>query len=434
MKGIPKLRKPKSLKVGPLRRSALALGLAGGLVGGMLLGAAPASAGVGSMPGALTLTPASGATTLTPTWATSVGCPSGFQASAVVQAGNTALSAIAASVVLNASTGANLTVGFGGSLQATMARIETNSGTANGGTVELFVQCASQGGDLGSTTNVMSTFVTYSADGSTYSTSSTAPATGTTTTLTTSNTSPNTCTAVMLTATEVAADTTHPAGNVQFLAGGTAIGGAVAVNSSGVATLSYTFTSAGTVSVTAMFTPTSSSYSSSTSAAVTETVTAGTNCNSGVEPISVTVPASGVFTLTVPTTTVNLSVTGSTATGALNAITVSDTRNTYPGWSVSGLEAAFTGSGTAAGSTIPGDQLGWVPTGTLATGAILGPTVAPGTSPGLGDTAQVLASAVAGGGFGTSSIAANLTLDIPATAKAGPYSGAMTITALTTGP
>ena len=428
------LRKLKSPNAGRLRRAAVAAGLAGGLVGGMLLGAGPAQAALGTQPGTVNLVPPTGATSSTPTWATTVACPSGFQGSAVfeeVHSDGTTFTTI--SPVVNSST-TSLAAPFTGTLQATIATIQSIGGIPNGGTQELFVQCASGTGGTGNVQNVMDIFITYSADGTTYSTANAPPATSTTTTLATSNASPTTCTAVTLTATEVAADTTHPAGNVQFMAGGTALGGVVAVNSSGVATTSTTFTTAGTVSVTAVFTPTSSSYSASTSAAVTETVTAGTGCNSGTEPISVTVPASGAFTLTVPTTTVTLTVTGSTATGALNAITVSDTRNTYPGWSVSGQEADFTGSGTAAGSTISGNQLGWVPTDTaLATGAALGPTVAP-VSPGLGTTAAVLAlahAATPGAGFGTSTLSANLTLDIPPTAKAGPYAGAMTITAVT---
>ncbi len=428
-----KLRKLKSPNAGRLRRTALALGLAGGLAGGMLLAAAPAHAALGTETG-LVLTPSSGATSTTPTWSTTVGCPSAESASAVVEFVYTnGTSYASASAVVNASSTLNLAAPFsGGSLAATMANIESLGGFASGGTQELFVQCASAAGGTGTVLNEMNVFVTYT--GTNYATESSPPATSTTTTLTTSNASPTTCTAVTLTATEVAADSTNPAGNVQFLAGGTAIGGVVAVNSSGVATLSYTFTTTGTVSVTAMFTPTSSSYASSTSNTVTETVTAGTGCNTGTEPISVTIPTSGTFTLTVPTTTVTLTVSGSTATGSLNPITVSDTRNNYPGWSVTGQEANFTGSGSALGDFISGNQLGWVPSETaLATGATLGPTVAP-AAPGLGTTAAVLASAAPGGGVGTSTLSAALTLDIPATAVAGPYTGSMTITAVTTGP
>ena len=148
-------------------------------------------------------------------------------------------------------------------------------------------------------------------------------------------------------------------------------------------------------------------------------------------PVTFTVSTSGSFTFTVAAGAVNLTVSGSNATGALPPITVSDTRNSFPGWSVSGQVSDFTGSGTAAGSTISGNQLGWVPTATsLGTGVTLGGTVTPGPL-GLGSTAAVLGSAHAGSGFGTSVLSANLTLAIPAAATAGDYTGSLTVTAVT---
>ena len=113
---------------------------------------------------------------------------------------------------------------------------------------------------------------------------------------------------------------------------------------------------------------------------------------------------------------------------------MSDTRNTFPGWSVSGQSTEFTGSGTAAGSTIPGNQLGWVPTATaLGDTVTLGAPVVP-ASPGLGTTPATLASAPAGHGFGTSTLGANLTLAIPAPAAAGAYTAGLTVTAVTSVP
>ena len=101
---------------------------------------------------------------------------------------------------------------------------------------------------------------------------------------------------------------------------------------------------------------------------------------------------------------------------------------------MSGQVSDFTGSGTAAGRTMSGNQLGWMPTGTsLATGVTLGGTVTPGR-PGLGSSAAVLAQAFAGGGVGTSALGANLTLAIPATAAAGPYASTLTVTAVTSLP
>jgi hypothetical protein len=159
--------------------------------------------------------------------------------------------------------------------------------------------------------------------------------------------------------------------------------------------------------------------------------------SAGSEPVTVAIPPSGALTVSVAPGTAALTQSGSTATGNLPDVTVSDTRNTYPGWSVSAQVSAFTGSGTAAGSTISGDQLGWVPVaaGPLVGGATLGPAVAPGTSPGgLGDTSAVLAEASPGFGFGTNTLGADLTLDIPAAALAGPYTASLTITYIETGP
>jgi hypothetical protein len=143
--------------------------------------------------------------------------------------------------------------------------------------------------------------------------------------------------------------------------------------------------------------------------------------------------------VSVATGAVNLSVTGLVGTGTLPNVTITDTRNSYPGWSVMGQESTFTSAATPS-TPISGNQLGWAPA--AATGSntfdgthvVLGPTVAP-ASPGLGTTAGVLALAHAGYGAdpsgATSWIAnAGLTLDIPATTTAGAYTGQLTITYL----
>jgi hypothetical protein len=102
------------------------------------------------------------------------------------------------------------------------------------------------------------------------------PQTSTSTTLTGTPASPVAQgSSVTLTATEVATDSTHPAGNVQFFQGKSALGAPQAVNTSGVAVLTTTAlapTAPAGTQVTATFTPTSSSYASSTSNALTYTV------------------------------------------------------------------------------------------------------------------------------------------------------------------
>jgi hypothetical protein len=404
--------------------------VAGATIGGTtLIAAGAAQAAIGTQPGHVQLVPASGPTSSTPTWATDEACPTGFQGSAVFEEVHADGTFTTISPAVNGTATA-----FTGTLQASIAVIQSIGGIPNGGTQELFVQCASGAGGTGNISNYMNIFITYSANGSTYTTSATGPAqaVNTTTTLTASPNPAQVGATVTLTATVTAADSSSAAGSVQFEAGGTAINGPVTV-SGGVATTTTTFSAAGTVALSAVFTPTSTTAYNGSTGTYSETVTA-TNPNSGTEPLAVTVPATGTFTLTVGTGTVTLAVSGANATGALNPITVSDTRNTSPGWSVSGQTSDFTGSGSAAGGTISGNQLGWVPTDTsLATGATLGGTVTP-AAPGLGTTAAVLAQAHAGNGVGTSALGANLTLVIPAAAKAGPYAATLTVTAVTSLP
>jgi hypothetical protein len=422
---------PKTPRARRLARAAMFVGVACATAGGMVLGAGAAHAALGTEPGDVALTPGSGATTGTPTWATTVACNTGFQGSAVFRL---VLPSGATQSISGATN--SVTAAFNGTLLDSIQTIAEVYGLANGSTSELVVVCYSGASLTGTASPEMDTFLTLSADGSSYSTSSSPPsATSTTTTLTASPNPATTGQTVTLSATESASDSTNPAGSVQFEVGGTAIGSPVAVNSSGVATTTTTFASAGTQALSAVFTPTSTSYASSTGT-FSETVNVATTSTTGSEPIAVTVPAVGSFTLTVATGTVTLAVNsaGTSAAGALNPITVSDTRNTFPGWSVSGQASNFTGSGTAAGQSIAGNQLGWVPTDTsLATGATLGPTVT-GAAPGIGTTSAVLASAVPGGGVGTSALGANLNLIIPASTEAGPYASTLTVTAVTTGP
>jgi len=242
---------------------------------------------------------------------------------------------------------------------------------------------------------------------------------------------------VTLTAVEEAADSTHPPGSVQFEVGGTAIGNPVPVNSGGAATTTTTFAAAETESLSAVFTSADATALNTSTGSLSLTVQPAPP-NSGTVPLAVTIPVTGTFTLTVDTTdTVTLPVTGLTATGATTPVVVSDTRNTYPGWSVSGQDSDWTGTGSAAGGTIPGNQLGWTPTGTaLAPGVTLGPLVTPGSGSGLGFTPQVLAMVHAGlgNGFGTSTLGADLILAIPPVSPAGPYTSGLNITAVPANP
>jgi hypothetical protein len=382
------------------------------------------------------LIPPSGATSLTPGWATTTYCPAAYLFSAALYTLNSDGSlGTRISPVVTTNVGAP----FSGTLLGDVAQDISGTGVTDGETDVFEVVCFGPLGAAGEGDDIGSIYVTLSADGSSYTSSGTPPPlTATTTTMTASPQPAVPDTQLTMTATVTAADGTYPAGSVLFELGGPGspvfIGGPVAVNADGVATTTSTYFSyvAGSYLLEAVFTPANIfSYASSTGT-FTETV------NGGTVPVTVTIPPSGAFTVTVTPGTVTLAEQGTSyplvAAGMLQPVTVADTRNTYPGWSASGQASVFTGGGTAAGSTIPGDQLGWVPTGILAGGAALGPTVAPGTSPGLGDTAQVLAAATPGNGTGTSTLGANLTLDLPSTALAGPYTATLTLTFAESGP
>jgi hypothetical protein len=431
MKGIPALR----LK--GLKRAAVLTGATGLVLGATLLGTSQAHALtiLGNDPGGISLSPASGATTTVPTYSTNVACPTGFQGSGTVyinDPGGGGLDQLAPtnnSVASPFSGTDNFSIG---------TELEVFPDLA-GNTAEIFVQCNSGPSATGTSEDVMDTFITFNAAGTQYTTSATPPSgpISTTTTLTASPSPAYVGQTVTLTAT-VAGGSPAPTGTVTFESGGTTIGTGPVTLASGVATTTTTFAATGTESLSAVYTPaTGTSFTASTGTA-SLTVNAAP-ANSGIIPLAVTVPAIGTFSLTVDTTdTVTLAVpsSGGNGTGATTPIVVTDTRNTYPGWSVSGEDSSWTGTGSAAGGTISGNQLGWTPTDTaLGSAVTLGPTVAP-ASPGLGSAAAVLASATAGlgNGYGTSTLGANLTLAIPATAPAGPYTSGLTITAVTSNP
>jgi len=421
MKGIPIFRLKR------LKRTAVLLGAGALVAGASLLGSTAAHAAVGTQPGTITLNPSSGPTSTTGiTYATTIPCPAGNNSSASVRIVDPVTGTQSQLAPINNA----VTAPFSGTFNATFALAASVMPNIVGATSEIVVQCFSGVSGGGTAVAVMDTFVSISADGSTYQVVS-----GTTTPTTTNLVvSPNPATAgqtVTLTATVSPSNAT---GSVQFSTGGTAVGTPQTV-SGGVASMTTQAGAAGTEAFSAAFTPTGNFGASSGNFSLTVNP-AGTN--SGVIPLAVQVPATGQFTLTVDTTdTVNLVVSGSTGTAATTPIVATDTRNTFPGWSVSGQDSNWTGSGTAAGATISGNQLGWQPTntGTLPQGVTLGPTVTP-ANPGLGTTPAVLASVHAGNGngVGTSTLGANLTLAIPTGQAAGPYTSGLTITAVDTNP
>lgn len=153
--------------------------LAGGVVvGAALLGvyaahAAPAArAGLGTQPGAVTLNPASGATSGKPTWSTKIACAAGFQGSAVFREVHADGTTNSVSRVVNGTSAP-----FGGTLQAPISAIQAAGHVADGGTQELVVICFSGRSLTGTSHPQMSTFITYSANGASY-TSGSSPSSG----------------------------------------------------------------------------------------------------------------------------------------------------------------------------------------------------------------------------------------------------------------
>jgi hypothetical protein len=383
----------------------------------------------GSQPGALTLSPSSGASTLTPTWSTSSACPAGFQTNATlsVMADDGTEQQISVPVI-----GALVGAPFNGTLEASMGDILSVAGPA-GETYEFVVDCHATAGLRGEL--VQSTFVTYSADGSSWTSSGTAPTGPTGPVATTTSLSANPTTAlqgasVALTATVTGAGA---AGNVEFFSGADSLG--TSPVASGKATMSVSSLAVGVDPITAKFEPTdSTAFSGSTSSAVNVTIVAS-NGDNGTETINVNVPLSeGVFTMTVSPNAVQLTdaVNNGTkfeSTGALSPVTVSDGRQqSKPGWSISGQVSDF----TSGSNTIDGNDLGWAPaitTPNSANDVTAGAAITAGSNPGL-KQGGALAKAAAGAGIGTTVLGANFDLQFPVDTQPGAYGATLTVTAI----
>ena len=422
-----------STSIGRAKRLTLALGIAGATVGMGLLAAAPAQAGVGSQPGHVTMTPATGSLTDTtiPTWQTDSACPTGFTDSAVLDAYT--LSGTEVSFVSQFVQG--VTAPFGGSLQGTLGQFVDLGVLNTNTTYELVVHCNDPVGNFQS---VQSMYLTLGATD--WQTSPTPPASNATPTTTALTATPNSAApgdAVALDATVTAnSGSTTPVGNVQFVDGATPLGSPVAVNASGAASSSITSLGCGTHSIIAKFAPTDpNAFAASTSSAVTVTINGAACALSGTETVNVAIPNTGAFTFTVDGTPVSLGTATANgnnleATGQLSPVTVSDTRNTVPGWSVAGQTSDFS-DGT---HTIDGNSLGWTPaitTPNAANDVTAGTAIAPGSNPGLKQGGD-LASAAATKGSGTTVLGGGLDLVVPASTNAGSYSATVTLTAIDT--
>lgn len=418
-----------------VRRTVVMFGLVGTTVSAALLlpASAQAATPIGKDPGHLMLNPASGAISAKPTWSTDTACNVAFNASAKLQIVEDSGTVISAS-----GTVTSVSAPFSGTLQAAMSGIVSVAHLVAGHTYEFVIAC--QSSSLASDPE-QSTFVTISADGTSWSSSATPPG-GAVTTATTLSASPTSVTQggnVTLTATVAASDTAtnDAAGRVEFFDGAASLGSTAV--SGGTAALSVSGLAVGTNSITAKFEPTdSTAFAGSTSAAVTVTVTSGSTTpppGGGQETINVNIQqaAGGDLTLTVDNTPVALSTpnnigTALESTGSLSPVTVTDSRvPVEPGWDVTGSVSDF----TSGANTISGNDLGWSPkiaTQDTARDVTAGSGVTAG-SPGLKSPAP-LAAAAANHGAGTTVLGADLDLRVPVDTAAGSYSSTLTVTLL----
>ncbi|MDG4792754.1 hypothetical protein [Micromonospora sp. WMMD1082] len=113
------------------------------------------------------------------------------------------------------------------------------------------------------------------------------------------------------------------------------------------------------------------------------------------------------------------------ATGAIDPISVTDTRAGGPEWSISGQVSDFTGG-------LSGGYLGWNPRVlTAGAGAVAGDAVTSSITGGAGlSESSALATAPNGHASGTASIGADLDLRLPVDTAPGSYTTILTITAL----
>jgi hypothetical protein len=153
--------------------------LAGVVVaGGVLLGgyavqdAQGAQTALGTDPGAVALNPASGSVSGTPTWSTSTACPAGYQGSAVFRAVRSDGTTFSISPAAD-----KVTAPFSGTLQGPITEIQSVAGVPKGGSQEFVVICFSGDSLTGTSHPDMDTFITYLGNGTSYTTSSVAPAT-----------------------------------------------------------------------------------------------------------------------------------------------------------------------------------------------------------------------------------------------------------------
>ena len=456
-----------------LKRAAALFGVGAVAVGGMVIGATQAQAltQVGSTAKVL-LSPASGSTTTANLAYSSDACPTGNQGSGQLRLFDPNSTTPLTNGFTNLAAVSNAVASpFSGTMNTTLNTVATGIFTdvANG-TAEIGIECfTGPSGTSPSGPPVVADFSYVHFSGATgvenYLNDTNGPAASVTVTLTAN---PTTGTVGQSVSLKAVVSVPSATGSIQFEDTSTATPTILATVplSGGQALSSFTPSAANATGepLKAVYVPSGNFTFSDTATDAIALVVNAASPNSGSIPLAVVVPSTGVFQVTIDTKDwVQLIVTDPTnpiqATANTTNINVVDTRNNFPGWSVSGQSTQFSGTIPPASaslnafptftnpSTVPADhgsqtiaanQLGWTPNPLPATPVVPGLTpgaaVAPVTG-GLGTSAQVLASvhAATGNGFtGTAGVnlTAALTLAIPANQEAGPYAGDLNITSV----
>ncbi len=244
--------------------------------------------------------------------------------------------------------------------------------------------------------------------------------------------------------------TVTPAGTpgaVEFRDGGTLLGTQSA--NAGTAGLTVANLAEGDHLLTATFVPAvPADFAASTSPVVPFTVTPPVVVPNPGDPL----PPSPVFetitttvapgalvisvagtNVTLPPLTLNGDSTLYSTTGAIQTVTVTDTRAGAPGWSVSGRVDQF----ASGANQINAQNLGWAPNLVSKGDGLkinLGGQIAPANAVAAADagvfglkSSRTLATAT---GLGTAKLGADLTLLAPTSTLAGTYQGLLTLTAI----
>jgi hypothetical protein len=467
MKGIPTLSRSR------LKRAAAVAGVGALVLGGALLSTSQAHAASLNVYGTgtgLTISPATGNASTVETYS-SAACPAGFQGSAIIEAIDPATPAgqTKSNIVVDqmAQPSTQVSQTFTGTFTNPLTNEESGNITlVDGQQFEIGVYCFTAGNATGPGEWASGTFATLSNSGQNYVADQTVTAAPTAVNLTLTA-SPNPAVSGSSVTLTAHADAANATGTVSFENNGSTVIGTGQLSGGTTSTASFTFTpptvtSPTTLNLSAVLTTPGTGFTAGNPGTLPLTenpAPAHPTSLTGSIPLAVTVPLSGTFTLTVPTTWVVLTVNGAgtVATAPTGPIVVTDTYNSYPGWSVTGEATPWHGvtnpssenpAGYPAASdipldhgsqSIPADQLGWQPTstGTLPSGVTVSPNlITPGTAApnGLGDAFQALATGAPGvgsfTGAGGVTLGANLTLDIPSGQEEGPYAAFLNIDAM----